>query len=75
MDVPLGTGFLARYTPHGRDCSFGTKGVVTDNEIGGASAVTVQPNGRIVIAWSHNAFMAARYIGGGTPHTCHGEPH
>ncbi len=76
VDVPLGTGFIARYTPHGRDCSFGAAGVVINDEIGGASAVAVQPNGRIVIAgWSHSAFMAARYMGGGTPHTCRGEPH
>ena len=26
VDVPLGTGFIARYTPHGRDCSFGAGG-------------------------------------------------
>jgi uncharacterized delta-60 repeat protein len=75
IDVPLGTGFLARYTLHGRDCSFGTEGVRIDNEMGGASAVTVQSNGRIVIAgWSGKAFAAARYIGGGAPHTCRGEP-
>jgi len=72
-DVPLATGFIARYTPHGRDCSFGAGGVVINDEMGGASAIAVQPNGRIVIAgWSHKAFMAARYIGGGTPHTCGG---
>jgi uncharacterized delta-60 repeat protein len=76
VDVPLGTGFLARYTPHGRDCSFGAGGVVIDDEVGGASAVAVQPNGRIVIAgWSQRAFMAARYMGGGTPRTCRSEPH
>lgn len=70
-DVPSGTGFLARYTRYGLDCSFGSQGVVVDDEIGGASAVTVQPNSRIVIAgWSGNAFMAARYMGGGTPRTC-----
>lgn len=64
VDVPLGTGFIARYTPHGRDCSFGAGGVVINDEIGGASAVAVQPDGRIVIAgWSHKAFMAARYMG------------
>ena len=76
VDVPLGTGFIARYTPQGRDCSFGAEGVVINDEIGGASAVAVQLNGRIVIAgWSRKAFMAARYIGGGIPHTCRGEPH
>ncbi|MGA2165521.1 MAG: hypothetical protein ABSH36_13770 [Solirubrobacteraceae bacterium] len=69
----MATGFIARYTPHGRDCSFGAGGVVINDEMGGASAIAVQPNGRIVIAgWSHKAFMAARYIGGGTPHTCGG---
>ncbi len=76
VDVPLGTGFIARYTLHGRDCSFGVRGVVINDEIGGASAVAVQPNGRIVFAgWSHRAFMAARYMGGGPPRTCRGEPH
>jgi uncharacterized delta-60 repeat protein len=71
VDVPSGTGFLARYTAKGLDCSFGSNGVVIDDEIGGASAVAVQPNGRIVVAgWSRKAFMAARYMGGGTPHTC-----
>lgn len=52
---------------------------------GGANAVAVQPDGRIVIAgWSPpiregrpsgagEAFMAARYVGDGTPRTCPGE--
>jgi uncharacterized delta-60 repeat protein len=76
VDVPAGVGFLARYTPHGLDCSFGDRGIVIDDEIGGASAVAVQPNGHIVIAgWSRKAFVAARYMGGGSPRTCRGEPH
>lgn len=71
VDVPSGTGFLARYTANGLDCSFGSNGVAIDDEIGGASTVAVEPNGRIIVAgWSRNAFMAARYMGGGTPHTC-----
>jgi uncharacterized delta-60 repeat protein len=71
IDVPVGTGFLARYTRDGLDCSFGTRGVVVDNEVGGASAVAVQPNGRIVaVGWSRKAFMAARYMGGGIPRAC-----
>jgi uncharacterized delta-60 repeat protein len=72
IDVPNGTGFLARYTAQGLDCSFGTHGLIIDNnDIGGASAVAVQPDGRIVVAgWSRKAFMAARYMGGGIPHTC-----
>ncbi len=75
VDVPAGVAFLARYTPNGRDCSFGSSGVVIDSEIGGANAVAVQPDGHIVIAgWSKKSFAAARYIGGGTPHTCQGEP-
>jgi uncharacterized delta-60 repeat protein len=75
IDTPNGTGFLARYTPDGLDCSFGTGGVVIDSEVGGASAVAVQPNGRIVVAgWSRKAFMAARYMGGGTPRTCPRDP-
>jgi uncharacterized delta-60 repeat protein len=70
-DTPVRTGFLARYTPDGPDCSFGVEGVVVDNEVGGASTVAVQPDGRIVVAGSGGkAFMAARYMGGGVPRTC-----
>jgi uncharacterized delta-60 repeat protein len=76
IDTPNGTGFLARYTPDGLDCSFGVGGVVVDNEVGGDSAAAVQPNGRIVVAgWSGKAFMAARYMGGGKPSTCPRESH
>jgi uncharacterized delta-60 repeat protein len=75
VDTPMGTGFLARFTPRGPDCSFGDGGVVVDDAIGGASAVAVQPDGRIVIAgWAGKAFVAARYLGGGTPRTCGREP-
>jgi hypothetical protein len=34
----------------------------------------VQPDGRIVVAGGANEFVAARYLGGGTPRTCRGEP-
>ncbi|HEV3071893.1 MAG TPA: hypothetical protein VGY76_10770 [Solirubrobacteraceae bacterium] len=62
---------MARFTPHGRDCSFGAEGAVVEGELGGASAVVVQRDGRIVVAgWSSKAFMAARYVGGGAPRTC-----
>lgn len=74
VDVPAGVAFLARYTPHGRDCSFGAKGIVIDQKMVGASAVAVQPNGRIVVAGGGGAFMAARYMGGGVSRTCRGEP-
>jgi uncharacterized delta-60 repeat protein len=71
IDVPDGSGFVARYTARGLDCAFGAGGVVVDPEVGGASAVAVQPDGRIVVAgWSRHAFMAERYLGGGTPRTC-----
>jgi len=77
VDVPKGVSILARYTPNGRDCSFGTEGILDNAPPGGASAVAVQPDGRIVIAgWSAptKAMLAARYMGGGTPRTCPGEP-
>ena len=73
-DVPAGDGFLARYTPHGRDCSFGEGGVLVDERFGGAKAVAVQRDGRIVVAGWGGGFRAARYMGGGAPHTCPGEP-
>jgi uncharacterized delta-60 repeat protein len=81
-DTRGGVWFLARYTRHGRDCSFGVRGLLVSSVSGGAKAVAVQPNGRIVIAgWSPpirggrpigagEAFMAARYVGGGTSRTC-----
>jgi uncharacterized delta-60 repeat protein len=74
VDVPAGVAFLARYTPHGRDCSFGARGILTDPEMDGISAVAVQPNGRIVVAGGAGAFTAARYLGRGIPRTCRGEP-
>jgi hypothetical protein len=68
---PAGVGVIARYTRHGPDCSFGSRGVVIDNAMGGASVVAVQPNGRIVVAGrSRSEFAAARYMGGGVPRTC-----
>jgi uncharacterized delta-60 repeat protein len=71
VDTPSGNGFLARYTPHGRDCSFGVGGLVVDDDIGAANAVAIQPNGRIVVAgWGGHSFLAARYMGGGRPRTC-----
>jgi uncharacterized delta-60 repeat protein len=82
VDVPRGMWFLARYTSAGRDCSFGNQGFVEGAD-GAANAVTIEPDERIVIAgrgpsfWPHGAgtaFMAARYIGGGRPRTCPGEP-
>ena len=66
-----GSWLLARYTQRGRDCSFGSAGLIEGNARGSASAVAVQPNGRIVIAGDRgHAFMAARYMGGGEPRTC-----
>ncbi|HYM44584.1 MAG TPA: hypothetical protein VES65_00270, partial [Solirubrobacteraceae bacterium] len=66
--------FLARYTTHGLDCSFGTNGIVIGNEPGSADAIAVQRNGRIVIAGHRGeALIAARYLGGGKPRTCPGE--
>lgn len=78
VDVPRGNWFVARYTPHGRDCSFGSGGSVEGMD-GGANAVTIQPDGRIVIAgWGPSrpgfaagtGFLAARYIGGGAGGKC-----
>lgn len=74
-DTPAGDGFLARYTPEGRDCSFGAGGLAVDDGLGAASAVAVQPNGRIVVAGGLGRFLAARFMGGGTPRVCPGEPH
>lgn len=69
-----GTWFLARYARGGLDCSFGTRGVVLGDGRGEAAGLALQPDDKIVIAGdSGHAFMAARYMGGGTPHTCPGE--
>lgn len=69
-----GSWFLARYTLHGRDCSFGQGGVVFGDGRGSATDMAVQPDGRIVIAGdAGHRFMAARYMGDGTPRTCPGE--
>ncbi len=86
VDTVRGSWFVARYTPSGRDCSFGSGGMLISSASGGARAVAVEGDGRIVIGgWSPpvregqpqgagQAFMAARYNGGGTPRTCQGEP-
>jgi uncharacterized delta-60 repeat protein len=76
VDTPAyGGGIVARYTLHGRDCSFGAGGLVVDDGIGAANAVAIQPNGRIVVVGSGpgKRFAAARYMGGGRPRTCPGE--
>jgi uncharacterized delta-60 repeat protein len=66
-----GSWFLAMYTQHGRDCDFGTGGLVFGTARGGASAVAVQPDGGIVIVGDRgHAFMAARYLGHGPSRTC-----
>jgi len=70
----VGKWFLARLTNSGFDCTFGSRGVVLGGEGTSADAVVVQTDGRIVIAGErHHEFAAARYMGGGTPHTCPGE--
>ncbi len=70
VDTPAGDGFLARYTSHGRDCSFGAGGVVVDTRFRSVNAVALQPNGRIVVAGSGGGFLTARYLGSGKPRTC-----
>lgn len=74
VDTPAGDGFIARYTPRGRDCSFGEEGVLVDGNFGAIDAAAVQPDGRIVAAgWGHGKrFLAARYLGG-PARTCPGE--
>ena len=68
----LGPEFaIVRYTEGGRlDLSFGDMGIVTTSpftdthgvQIGsGASAVVVQPDGKLVVAGGHFAFALARY--------------
>jgi uncharacterized delta-60 repeat protein len=69
-----GNWFLARLTPNGFDCSFGSSGVVFGALNANANAVAVDADERIVIAGERNQeFMAARYVGGGKPRTCPGE--
>ncbi len=73
VDTPAGEGFIARYTPHGRDCAFGSEGVLVDRNFGAIDAAAVQPDGRIVTAgWGSGRFLAARFLGG-PAHTCRGE--
>jgi uncharacterized delta-60 repeat protein len=81
VDVPNGMWFLAGYTRRGRDCAFGTRGFMEGSE-GGASAVAIQRDQRIVIAgWgpghqphgAGTAYMAARYVASGSATTCPGE--
>jgi uncharacterized delta-60 repeat protein len=70
----IGSWFLARLTNMGFDCSFGSSGVVFGGVRTSANAVTVQADGRVVIAGERDReIMAARYMGGGTPRTCPGE--
>jgi uncharacterized delta-60 repeat protein len=70
----VGSWFLARLTHKGFDCSFGPSGVVFGGVRASADAVAVQADERIVIAGERDhEFMAARYMGGGTPRTCPGE--
>ncbi len=78
-DHPGGRWFLARYTANGSDCSFGSHGMVLGTAAGGANAVTVQPDGRILIAgWIESPgdghdLMVSRYAGGGRGRTCSSE--
>lgn len=74
VDTPAGDAFLARFTPHGRDCSFGTDGLLVDERFDAANVVAVQPDGRIVVAGGAGRFVAARYLGAGSPCTCPDEP-
>jgi uncharacterized delta-60 repeat protein len=70
----VGSWFLARLTHKGFDCSFGSSGVVFGGVRASANAVAVQADERLVIAGERDhEFMAARYMGGGTPRTCPGE--
>jgi uncharacterized delta-60 repeat protein len=74
-DTPSGEWFLARYTSHGSDCSFGSHGSVLSGVGGGAESVSVQPDGHILITgWRSEpagpAAMVARYDGGGSSRTC-----
>jgi uncharacterized delta-60 repeat protein len=74
VDVPRGVGFVAKYTARGRDCAFGSGGLIVDSELGGANAVATQPSGNITVAgWSEKAFAAARYPSDGQPWVCPGE--
>lgn len=74
VDVPRGMGFIAKYTARGRDCAFGSKGIVVDGELGGAEAVSAQPNESITVAgWNEKAFAAVRYVVDRNPHVCRGE--
>jgi uncharacterized delta-60 repeat protein len=75
-DGPNGEWFLARYTRNGRDCSFGSGGLVLGGSTGGAESVSVDATGHILIAgWIEPArgspsLMVARYRGGGSPRRC-----
>ena len=74
VDTPAGDAFIARFTPTGRDCAFGTEGLRVDDRFTVANAVAVQPDGQIVVAGAAKRFVAARYIGTGAPRTCPNEP-
>jgi len=74
VDVPQGVGFVAKYTAHGRDCAFGSRGLIVDGQLGGADAVAAQPSGDITVAgWSQKAFAASRYPSDAKPRGCQGE--
>ena len=72
-----GNAFLARYTPKGRDCSFGTDGLAAAPEVNEPNDIAVQPDGRILIVGSRRdhrlSFVVARFMGGGASRTCPGE--
>ena len=65
---------LARLTPSGFDCAFGSSGVAIGSAGASANAVAVQADGRIVIAGERDhELVSARYMGGGMPRTCPGD--
>ncbi len=70
VDTLAGDGFVARYTPQGRDCSFGSGGLAIDRNLGTANAVAVQRDGRIIVVGGLGRFLAARFMGGGSPRAC-----
>jgi uncharacterized delta-60 repeat protein len=64
----VGNRFVARLTPNGFDCSFGSSGVVFGAVSTSANAVAIDADERIVIVGERrHEFVAARYVGGGKP--------
>jgi uncharacterized delta-60 repeat protein len=64
---------LARLTPNGAlDLSFGVNGKVTNNSIANASAVAIQPDGKIVAAGGTAGFQLTRYNTNGSLDTSFG---